>query len=225
MKFRTTFLFVLIVSIFYGIRNFNFSFGDEHGVVPVLAQEKRQVCGTVGRNSGHLDVSRGFVGEGKNKKPGTIGKNKIVGTKSKDGERQIRGGRSSEPTQPRIGKVGVVLTDPKNKYKTPYAVYALQVSKGDQDFLKTLIAESGLRPDAVNTHNRSGYRDSGVCQINRQYHSKFIDSPDFKDWKKQIDYCWGVYSDAVKRGKIKTTFYGYNARNSVRVVGFYKLTD
>lgn len=61
----------------------------------------------------------------------------------------------------------------------------------------------------------NGYSDFGLCQLNRQWHWKFIDSPEFQDPFKQIDYCWGVYQDAINKDRIKTTFYGYNNRHKV----------
>lgn len=83
------------------------------------------------------------------------------------------------------------------------------------DCVKTWEAESGWRKDIVSKANRNGSRDYGLCQVNSQYHSKFIKSPDFQDPYKQLDYCIGIWNDAMKKGRIKTTFYGYNVRNSV----------
>jgi len=58
----------------------------------------------------------------------------------------------------------------------------------------------------------NGYSDFGMCQLNMQWHEPFIRSEEFKDPYKQIDYCYEVYQDGIKRGKIRTTFYGYNHR-------------
>ena len=93
--------------------------------------------------------------------------------------------------------------------------YAFLISNNDKDFVYTLEAENGLwsteRSSIIVGAN--GYRDVGLCQLSRQWHSDFINSPEFKDYKKQLEYCWGVYQDGVKRGRIKTTFYGYNKRH------------
>ncbi len=87
--------------------------------------------------------------------------------------------------------------------------YAYTRSK---DFIYTLEAENGHwdpnRPSIAVGSN--GYRDVGLCQLNRKYHSNFIDSKDFGDYKKQIKYCWEVWKDAEKKGRLRTTFYGYN---------------
>jgi len=83
-----------------------------------------------------------------------------------------------------------------------------------KDFLLTLNAENWWR-DKDKLSNivwANWYRDQWLCQLNRKYHLPFILSDDFKDPYKQIRYCFDVYSDAVQRGKIKTTFYWYNHR-------------
>lgn len=76
----------------------------------------------------------------------------------------------------------------------------------------TLEAENGRWDINAINRNRNGSFDKGLCQLNSQYHSPFINSKEFKDWRKQIDYCWGVWQDAIKKGRIRTTFYGYNHR-------------
>jgi len=88
--------------------------------------------------------------------------------------------------------------------------YAYKVSK-DKDFLYTLKAECG----SISTDCVGVTRDRGICQLHPKYHAPFINSPGFKDWKNQVDYCWGVYQDAEKRGILKTTFYAYNVRQKV----------
>ena len=85
--------------------------------------------------------------------------------------------------------------------------YAYTISNS-KDFLYTLYAENGT----IDPQRRSmiigknGYYDYGLCQLNYQWHSAFIDSPDFDDWKKQVDYCWRVYQQRP------TAFYGYYKR-------------
>jgi hypothetical protein len=85
------------------------------------------------------------------------------------------------------------------------------------DCVLTFEAESGwiLLRESIKA-NRDGTRDFGVCQLNSRYHKKFINSQDFQNPYKQLDYCIGVWNDAIKRGRIKTTFYGYNVRHRAK---------
>ena len=57
-----------------------------------------------------------------------------------------------------------------------------------------------------------GYRAYGFCQLYYKYHANFINSADFQDPYKQLDYCIGVYKDGEKRGILNTTFYAYPSR-------------
>lgn len=90
-------------------------------------------------------------------------------------------------------------------------------SLGGKDFVLTLDAENG----EWTTDRRSmqigvnGHWDWGICQLNYQWHAPFIDHEEFNDPYKQIEYCWGVYQDGMKRGIIHRTFYGYNNRHKV----------
>lgn len=125
------------------------------------------------------------------------------------------------PTNPqRITKKGWPTNDPIQDIVN----YAYK--KGGKDFLLTLEGENGLwkwdRRSGVVGSN--GYYDYGICQLNGQWHAKFIFangynlkagfSENFKDPYKQIDYCIGVWNDAIRKGKIKTTFYAYNVRHA-----------
>lgn len=98
--------------------------------------------------------------------------------------------------------------------------------KGGRDFLLTLNGENGTwswdrKSDRVWSN---GYSDYGLCQLNGQYHAKFIFAngqnikgwwgKDFKDPYKQVDYCLEVWHDAIRKGRIKTTFYAYKNRES-----------
>lgn len=111
-----------------------------------------------------------------------------------------------------------------NKEMQDLVNYAYQ--KGWLDFLLTLEGENGLwkwdRKSGMVGAN--GYSDYGLCQLNGQYHAKFIFANganlkagwwhDFKDPYKQIDYCLGVWKDAIAKNRIKTTFYAYNVRHN-----------
>jgi hypothetical protein len=63
---------------------------------------------------------------------------------------------------------------------------------------------------------KNGYYDYWLCQLNYQYHKPFIDSEDFKSWEKQTEYCISVWNDAVKKNRLKTTFYAYNVRHKYK---------
>lgn len=51
-------------------------------------------------------------------------------------------------------------------------------------------------------------------ELNRLLQEKAF-SKSWYSWNAQVDYCISVWTDAKKRGIMKTTFYGYNVRNSV----------
>lgn len=86
---------------------------------------------------------------------------------------------------------------------------ASQISNNDIDFITTLNQENGLwTPNRIHPKNKNGTRDYGFCGLNSQYHSKFIKSEEFKDGRKQLEYCYKVY-----KGR-KTAFYGYGVRKN-----------
>lgn len=90
--------------------------------------------------------------------------------------------------------------------------YAYKV--GWKDFLLTLDGENWL----WTTNRKSNiiwanwYYDFGICQLNKKYHKDFINSQEFQDPYKQVDYCFGVWQDAIKKWRLKTTFYAYRHR-------------
>lgn len=81
-----------------------------------------------------------------------------------------------------------------------------------EECVLTFEGESGWRYDAKN-RNRNGTFDIGYCQLNSQYHIKFIRSHHFKDKYQVLDYCINVWHDAVKKKRLRTTFYAYNIIN------------
>lgn len=103
-------------------------------------------------------------------------------------------------------------------------------SPGDekQKWLQYLYEKSWYNKDVVLTFlwenwtfelkRRSGkiwsnwHYDYWLCQLNYQRHKNFINSEDFKNPYKQLDYCLWVYQDWMKKWKIRTTFYAYNVR-------------
>jgi CTP:phosphocholine cytidylyltransferase-like protein len=86
------------------------------------------------------------------------------------------------------------------------------------DFVLTLDSENGTwnknRMSMIVWAN--GYRDQGICQLNRKYHIKFINSPEFQNEYKQVDYCWEVWKKGVLKNRLETTFYWYNTRDRNR---------
>lgn len=68
-----------------------------------------------------------------------------------------------------------------------YANYAYSI--GGMDFVKMIECENGRwDPQRVSkTH------DHWLCQLHYRYNKKFINSPDFADPYKQLDYCYEKY--------------------------------
>ena len=86
------------------------------------------------------------------------------------------------------------------------------------DCVTTFEAESGWRGDAKNTKNRNGTYDIGECQLNSQYHLKFIKSEAFKDPWNRLNYCLDVWDDAKRRNRLSTTWYAFAVRNTPGVI-------
>ena len=89
------------------------------------------------------------------------------------------------------------------------------------DIILTFYGESWLKSSTVNNNRLQDgtiwSKDFGYCQLNDKYHLNFINSKDFKDMNKQLDYCVEVYNKAINSGRIKTTFYAYSHRYSNRI--------
>lgn len=83
-----------------------------------------------------------------------------------------------------------------------YIDYAWDISK-DPNFVYLLKAESGaLSPTALSRAvGGNGYRDVGLCQINKGYHKDIVNDPRFADYKWQLEQCYQMYKNGVK-------FYG-----------------
>ena len=69
-----------------------------------------------------------------------------------------------------------------------YVDYAYQ--KWWIEFVKLIECENGRR-DPFRVSDTSDY---WICQLNYRYNKKFINSPEFKDVYKQIDYCYEKYT-------------------------------
>lgn len=79
-----------------------------------------------------------------------------------------------------------------------------------EECVLTFEAESAWRYDAKNTKNRNGTYDISYCQLNSQYHKKFIHSQEFKNKQNVLNYCIDVYNRAREGRRLRTTFYAYN---------------
>lgn len=81
----------------------------------------------------------------------------------------------------------------------------------------TIEAESGWIWDRVGiAANYDGTRDYLLCQLNSYWHKEFLASSEAQDPYKVADYCIAVWGDASIKGKLTTTFYGYNNINKVK---------
>lgn len=108
----------------------------------------------------------------------------------------------------------------KHKYwdigdeKQKWLQYLYEKSWYDKDVVLTFLWENWT----FEFKRRSGkiwsnwHYDYWLCQLNYQWHKNFINSEDFKNPYKQLDYCLWVYQDWMKKWKIRTTFYAYNVR-------------
>jgi hypothetical protein len=90
-------------------------------------------------------------------------------------------------------------------------------NKAGRDFVLTIEGESGWRLNAKNV-NSNGSLDRGICQLNTIYHKAFINSKSFQNPYKQLDYCIEVWDKSKKQGRLKTSFYAYNVRNTKGVL-------
>jgi hypothetical protein len=104
----------------------------------------------------------------------------------------------------------------KDDFKHPLIAYASErmLDEHRADLIATWWRESGFRPDALNTGNKNGTSDHGICQLNSAYHLPFINSADFSDPYKQIDYCISVYHDALKKKRhLGSVWYGWQHKH------------
>ncbi|MFA7309000.1 MAG: hypothetical protein WC045_02915 [Patescibacteria group bacterium] len=148
--------------------------------------------------------------------PTPVKKHKKKGKKKPGAKKKTTPKEDKKPNKP---------TPQKNNGSTPVKLgaawsqnnmikHAWTMSGGNVAFITTLEAESGWSPTRIG-HNTNGTTDHGLCQLNSAFHDKFIKGKSFKYWDQQLNYCWGVYKDAVARGIITHTFYGYNRRHEV----------
>lgn len=89
------------------------------------------------------------------------------------------------------------------------------------DIILTFYGESWLKTATINNNrDKEGNiwsKDYGYCQLNDKYHNEFIKSNNFKNMSSQLDYCIDVYTKAIERGTIHTTFYAYDHRFEKRI--------
>lgn len=68
-----------------------------------------------------------------------------------------------------------------------YVNYAYSLGGGD--FVKLIECENGRR----DPYRISKTNDHWICQLNYRYNKSFINSPEFQDVYKQLDYCYEKY--------------------------------
>lgn len=80
------------------------------------------------------------------------------------------------------------------------------------NMILTFNAENGgWNKDKYSPKNKNGTRDYWLCQLNSAYHSKFINSDEFTDPYKQMDYCIWVWNNAKDRWVMPR--YAYSKRH------------
>lgn len=83
-----------------------------------------------------------------------------------------------------------------------------------KDVLGTWTMEGNWDKDNKG-YNNNGTTDHGVVQLNSAYHSKFINSPEFQDAYKQVDYAIEVLEDAKKKNRpIGKVWYAWPKRHT-----------
>jgi len=81
-----------------------------------------------------------------------------------------------------------------------------------ENLVKTWNAENGWwKRNAKNTSNSNGSHDGWLCQLNSNYHAKFIKSKWFNNPLAQLDYCLQVRVDAERKWVMPR--YAYNVRH------------
>lgn len=78
-----------------------------------------------------------------------------------------------------------------------------------QNFILTINAENGGRNMNAKPKNNNWTTDNWLCQLNSAYHSDFINSEEFKDPYKQMDYCLWVRKDAKRKKSMPWYAYPY----------------
>lgn len=97
--------------------------------------------------------------------------------------------------------------------------YLYKKSWYDKDILYTFLWENWTF-ELLRKSNQiwsNWYYDFWLCQLNKQHHAQFINSAEFKNPYKQLDYCLWVRNDAKAKWRLATTFYAYNKRNKLKV--------
>ena len=123
--------------------------------------------------------------------------------------------KKSELKQEIVKKLSVYRHEWKDE-RNEWLSYMYEKSWYDKDMILTFLSENdnmGLnRPSNATWFN--GQRAYWICQLYYTYHKDFINSEDFKNPYRQMDYCIWVWKDAKKRWIIPTTFYAYSFRHN-----------
>lgn len=103
--------------------------------------------------------------------------------------------------------------------KQAIIAHASRISGNNLDFIATLDKENAGTWDVniISKPNRNGTYDKGLCQFNSAYYSHLYELPEWNNPEWQINKCYDLYTYAILKGKIKTTFYGYNLRQKSKL--------
>lgn len=112
-----------------------------------------------------------------------------------------------------------------NDERNEWLSYMYEKSWYDKDMILTFLSENDNmwidRPSNFTWFNWQ--RAYWICQLYYTYHKDFIESEEFKDPYKQMDYCMWVWNNAKERWIIPTTFYAYAFRqNAMKKLVFNK---
>jgi len=118
-------------------------------------------------------------------------------------------------TQEKSKELGIGIKTVKRVWfseeKNKQIQYAYKNSWYNRDMILTFLSENDSwelnRPSDKKWFDWN--RAYWICQLYRTYHSDFIDSPEFQDPYKQIDYCINEWNRAEDLWILDTTWYAY----------------
>lgn len=106
-------------------------------------------------------------------------------------------------------------------------IWRIEWTYSCEELVRTFTKENGAW---ITNRKWRSTPDHGLCQLNIKWHKKFINSEDFNDPHKQLDYCLDVRIDAKNKKTMprywhKKYDYMYNAKqmyNRNKAVSFVK---
>lgn len=108
-------------------------------------------------------------------------------------------------------------------------IWRIEWTYSCEELVRTFTKENGAW---ITNRKWRSTPDHGLCQLNIKWHKKFINSEDFNDPHKQLDYCLEVWIDAKNKGtmprywhkkydKMYNSRQMYNRNKAVSFVKFY----